>query len=472
MCFINLAFQQQTIKHNMQFFIDSMNATVSVPAGPERNMMRNNIMEEMFKIAPQSHMTVASSQDIGSILANVCIVYTRQDAIPTDLIPALVSWCANASEYTAHQAKILVTSLIAGKRVDANKVLDAALLQVQQNMSEDAYMGVLFGQAVGDAVGLPVEGHGRSVCVPYVNDVVTKEIVSPQHRHNFTFGQYSDDTQLTREMYLTLLQGRGNIDPTTYGLRIAMLFQPGAYRVVGYGEQTARAAEALRNGAHYTESGCAKGQGNGSVMRSSCLGVLLAGKSKQEIIEVTRTMSGITHASPAALDGSVAIALAANYAVATRGFPFVASHFIEYVATGVSPDFAVYVRELEQLAKNDYQTAAARIIEIGVSNKERQWGDGISVGARQTALWALWCFIVSPDSYVDCIANAIIVGGDVDTTAATVGGIIGGRVGAAAIPAVWKMPLHDYGEWNYEQLIAMGTKTFAYVKDNNVTVSR
>ena len=455
----------------MQSYIVSMNATIDFPAGRERNEMRNAIMAAMLALKPSDKLFPTTDKDIGSILANVCIVYTSTTFIPIDMIPTILSWCAHASEYTAHQARVLVSSLISSKRINVDELLDAAL--VQTTMSEDAFLGVLFGQAVGDAVGLPVEGHGRDVCKPYVQNVVKKQIVSPQHRHNFTFGQYSDDTQLTREMYLTLLQGRGNIDPTVYGLRIALLFQPGAYRVVGYGEQTARAAEAIRNGAHYTESGCAKGQGNGSVMRSSCLGALLAGKSKEVIVQVTQTMSAITHASPATLDGSAAIALAAHYAIATRHIPFTASHFIEYVASGVSPDFAKYVRELHKLTDNHttMEDAARRIIEIGVSNKERQWGDGISVGARQTALWALWCFIKNPDSYVDCIADAIIVGGDVDTTAATVGGIIGGRVGASKIPAIWLKPLHDYGEWNYEQLLDMGKKAFKYVQDDKVTVS-
>lgn len=52
-------------------------------------------------------------------------------------------------------------------------------------------------------------------------------------RHGWAFGQYSDDTQQSREMYLTVLQGRGRMDAQLYALRTALLFQPGAYRVMG-----------------------------------------------------------------------------------------------------------------------------------------------------------------------------------------------------------------------------------------------
>ena len=326
--------QQSSVK--MQTYIDAMNATTNVPAGIERNKMRNTIMHSMFAMKP---VDLVVGQDIGSILANICVLYADAGQEGTPISPfdlqTIMSWCSNASEYTAHQARVLVSSLIASKRVAMDNVLDLALANVSRSMNEDSFMGVLFGQTVGDAVGLPVEGHDRSVCIPYVRDVVLKQLESPHHRHNFKFGQYSDDSQLTREMHLTIVQGRGKMDPAIYGLRIAMLFQPGAYRVVGYGEQTARAAEAIRNGAHYSESGCAKGQGNGSIMRSSCLGALLVGKSKDDIIKVTRTMSAITHASPAALDGATAIALAAHYAVATRHIPFNEStvmHFIGRIA--------------------------------------------------------------------------------------------------------------------------------------------
>jgi hypothetical protein len=52
-------------------------------------------------------------------------------------------------------------------------------------------------------------------------------------RQGRTFGQYSYDTQQSREIYLTVLQGRGRMDAQVYALRTAMLFQPGAYRIVG-----------------------------------------------------------------------------------------------------------------------------------------------------------------------------------------------------------------------------------------------
>lgn len=477
----------------MDSAIAAMNATVGIPAGASRNAIRDSIFHSMMTTNKSGSSLFFESDDIGHVLANVAIVLTTSGAlISADMMKRVLSGCIHSSDYVSYKSRCCVSAVAnmvteECKSVIAERIpeiirhysgnrnilvwgLDVALMVCPFCISHDSFMGNMIGTAVGDAVGLPVEGFERDVCIKYVQQIVQPMMMSTYHRHNFTFGQYSDDTQLTREMYLTVLQGKGKIDPTVYGLRIAMLFQPNAYRVVGYGNQTARAADALRNGIHYSESGCSKGQGNGSVMRSACLGVLLANKTKDEIINTAKVMSSITHASPACLDGAVSIALAAHYSMATRDLPFDHAHFIQYVASGVSSDFAVYVQELLTLRDMSLADAAKRIIEIGISNKERSWGNGISVGARQTALWSLWSFMRSPDSFVDCMCNAIGVGGDVDTTAATAGGIIGSRVGAAAIPSIWKSCLHDYTEWNFEQLCEIGNKVYELVKTKSVVV--
>jgi ADP-ribosylglycohydrolase len=419
----------------MDTLIGQINATTTLPAGKERNQTRDAIFEQMMEMGVTS--VVSEGDTLGHTLAQistgVCIEHMTHD-----------------SAYVSHKAKKMLSRLV----------------------DESSILGCFIGCGVGDAVGLPVEGYGRSVCNQYVHEIVQKQTISAWHRHNFTFGQYSDDTQLTREMFLAVLQGNGKMDPLVYALRIAMLFQPGAYRVVGYGKQTANAALAIRNGKHYTESGCSKGQGNGSVMRSACIGVLLAGRHRDDIAKMARTMSAITHASPASMDGSTAIALAANFALTTRHKPFDTTAFIDYLSGCelIGAEFRGYIKELAALASQDLKEAAERIISIGLSNGERRWGDGVSIGARQTALWALWSFMKSPDNYVDCISYAIAVGGDVDTTAATAGALVGTRVGVHNIPQIWKEALHDLGEWTFTELEDIGKRAYTLVANGSISM--
>jgi ADP-ribosylglycohydrolase len=179
------------------------------------------------------------------------------------------------------------------------------------------------------------------------------------------------------------------------------------------------------------------------LLACSLLSWHLAGKTKAELVRAARTMSSITHASPGTMDAAAAVALAAGYASATRGLPLNPELFIDYIATGIADGnpgskLPGFIRELLLLRHCSLEDAAARITDIGIKeNKERIWRDAqpgvncISVGAWQTTLWALWCFLTNADSYVSSIAAAIAAGGDVDTTAAIAGGICGARVGAS-----------------------------------------
>jgi hypothetical protein len=136
----------------------------------------------------------------------------------------------------------------------------------------------------------------------------------------------------------------------------------------------------------------------------------------------------------------------------------------------ISSEFRGYIKELADLASRDLKEAAERIITIGLSNGERKWGDGVSIGARQTALWALWSFMKSPNNYVDCISYAIAVGGDVDTTAATAGALVGTRVGVHNIPQIWKNTLHDLGEWTFTELENIGKKAYTLVANGSISM--
>lgn len=416
----------------MNTLIASANSTLSMPPGTERNMRRDEIFYQMVS----STTIPASPSPDASFGANMARIASGEffDFLKSD------------NQYIAYKAKKMVSTFV----------------------TEQAVLGCLIGCAVGDAVGLPVEGYDTDICTRYVNEIVTPELISTYHRYNFTFGQYSDDTQLTRETFITLTQCKGRLDPAVFALRIAMLFQPGAYRIVGYGKQTALATEKIRAGAHYTECGCDKGNGNGGVMRSACIGVILAGHSRSEIASAAQTMSSVTHASIACRDAAAAIALAAHYSLMTTHFDIAHAHAYITGCDLISDEFKAYIKEVVDLVNVDMPTASARIREIGLSKGERRWGNGISVGVRQTSLWALWCLCKSPDNYTEAISLAIAVGGDVDSTAAIVGALVGTRVGVDAIPSIWKECLHDYDDYKYGALVELGKASHTIIASGQV----
>lgn len=423
---------------NISSVIAAFEATSSMPAGSERNKIRDMYFKQLCEIGINS----------GDLVKNVTSDDSVTDAIIDISKGNVYDYLSHPSEYVAYKAKKIYSSIV----------------------NEESVLGCLIGCAVGDSVGLVVEGYDRDICIQYVNEIVEKQMISTYHRNGWTFGQYSDDTQLTREMFISVTQNKGKMDPMVYALRIARLFQPDAYRVIGYGAQTARAANAIINGAHYTESDNSTGAGNGGAMRSACIGAILVGHSVEEISEVAKVMSSITHSSIPCVDAAVSIALATNYATITREKVFDPKKMIEYIVSSsmISDQFKGYLIELIDLIDKSFEDAAKRVIKIGLSNKEKRWGNGISYGVRQTTLWALLCFMKTPDSFVDCISNTIRIGGDVDSAAAISCAIIGSRMGNKNIPDIWKNQLHDLNEWSFDELIGLGKKTYELMNVQSV----
>lgn len=322
-------------------------------------------------------------------------------------------------------------------------------------------IGCVIGHAVGDALGFVVEGYPRSICADYVNAIILpKRNAIMKRLPQFTFGQYSDDTQLVRELLLTVLQTRGIIDPNVYGARIAGMFIPNMYRVVGYGGQTARAAQAIRMGAHHSESGCKKGQGNGGVMRSGIVGLLV---DERDIDQTAVILSGITHASPRCLDAAIAVARATWFAAKSSRMAFDTDALFQYIMAGAlqTPEFKEDLKQVWDLIKDNNTRpldAADLIIKRSLERGEGDWHGTISYGAGQSSLWAIYSVCKAPDSFAECMAMAICPGGDVDSTAAMAGGIIGARLGIEAIPRNWVAALHDIDEWDGDALVGLASR--------------
>lgn len=336
----------------------------------------------------------------------------------------------------------------------------------------EAFQGCLIGQAVGDALGFVIEGYQEAVCMDYITRIILKKIVPINNRVPiYAFGQYSDDTQLARELLISFVQLGGRLDMAHYACRIGMLFQPGAFRIVGYGHQTVAGATRIRAGIPHTESGKSErylaSNGNGSAMRAAPLGLIIREKAK--VIEIARESSIITHASERTQNGAVIIALATHYVNMTRGTTFNISSFLEYVCDGIHAEFIDDIKSLQSLIERKVDPLAAKrtIIKIGMDRGDLGWGeDSVSCGVTQSVLWTLYSVCYSPDSYVDAIACAILGAGDVDTTAAMTGAIVGTRLGLRGIPTVWSAHLQDQGEWKTSELEQLARNAYNLVESS------
>lgn len=323
--------------------------------------------------------------------------------------------------------------------------------------NEDRFAGSLIGQCLGDALGFLVEGEGPEVCGRYAGEVVLTRRVPRLRRGRYAFGQYSDDSQLARELVESWVE-RGDFDPVDYARRIAALFAEG--RVVGHGRTTSEAAQRLIAGVPWTASGTPPpAAGNGSAMRAGPVG-LMCRHDAEALVRIAVDQGRITHADPRCSAGAVAIAGAV--ALAAGGGPVEPALFLGALRrwTGrVEVTFAANLRQLEDWIELAPAEAAEHISRAGLPpGVDSQWRGGVSAFVVASVLWALYAFLRTPDDYVRTIATAIWPGGDVDTTAAMAGAISGARLGLGAIPGELAKHLNDQGTWRYPDLLDLARR--------------
>jgi ADP-ribosylglycohydrolase len=326
---------------------------------------------------------------------------------------------------------------------------------------KDRYRGCLIGQCLGDALGMPVEGASRRTCLRYVDEVVRPGRPPEHGRGPFPFGQYTDDSQLARELLESYTLVRG-FAPVDYGRRIAALFAEG--RIVGQGRATTLAAERLQDGVSWDEAGTPPPRaGNGSAMRAGPVGLMAPGDPGR-LVRLATDQGRITHADPRCAAGAVAIAGAV--ALALRPGPVEPDAFAAPLAEWagrIEPTLADALAHLPEWAAMPDDEALPRIAVQGLEpvRKDRYPDDCITPFVVPSVLWSLRAFLVSPDDYLGVMATAIGCGGDVDTTAAMAGAISGARLGLSALPQDLAGHLTDRGTWGLDDLVALADEAWA-----------
>ena len=321
---------------------------------------------------------------------------------------------------------------------------------------ERRYSGSLIGQCLGDALGFVVEGEPPEVCREYVEGTLRTGRVREFGREPFPFGQYSDDSQLARELLQSYAE-RGRFDPRDYARRIAMIFVEN--RIVGRGRATEQAAWRLAAGTPWEEAGTpSPSAGNGSAMRAGPIGLLFPDDT-EEMVRVAHDQGRITHRDPRCSAGAVAIVGAV--ALAVWGEEIEAGQFLSQLAEWAAPFEESVVDALRQLV--DWvplpaEEAATLVSGIGHNPDYPDEVRGISPFVTTSVLWSLYSFLRSPDDYWETVCTAIAVGGDVDTTAAMAGAISGAYLGLDAIPERWARRVTDRGTWGYDELVELACR--------------
>ena len=319
----------------------------------------------------------------------------------------------------------------------------------------DKARGCLLGQAIGDALGAPIEGLSRDRLLRHcglVRDYLGAD--QPWLRRLGRLrppGFYTDDTQQALVIADVLLENRG-YDPEAARRKYVELAQPvpGLPRGAHYatGGNFRAALERMANGHPTLETGIPSA-GNGAAMRIAPIGLWYADRP-DELRRAASEASLQTHTDPRAIAAAVAVAcLVAHLATQPVENP-------EGELAALSAATAL-AQEAEAALGGDLQPprfSASLLILPGLwgapswdvlraivleANREQPAhavtspSDRFACASVPTAIY----LALRSSSFEEAVLQAINLGGDADTVGAITGALAGARWGASAIPQRW-----------------------------------
>lgn len=277
---------------------------------------------------------------------------------------------------------------------------------------------VLFGLALGDALGYPVEFMDRDAIRQQYGNMGIQAPPNP--------ALYSDDTQMTVALAEGVLDAGSdaplnNVMDAVGQRFVQWMYSPENNRAPGL--TCINGLKRYERGFGWREAGIEASKGCGSAMRVAVLGYLYQSDEKR-LYDISYASSLITHRHPTAVAASVAAAYLVKLAL--DGTPV--------------PEYMQKVYTFTTGISDEMDLAILRVGHVLGWVNEDQALDHIGQGwiGEEAVALALYCVLRYPDDYVACIRRAANTPGDSDSIACIAGGIMGARLGLEAIPADWR----------------------------------
>lgn len=299
-------------------------------------------------------------------------------------------------------------------------------------VSTDKITGTLLGTAVGDALGMPIEGLSHQNVRTYYKGI--KEYRPDDQRSDLDAGQWTDDTQFTFAVARALTDAEHVGDWPACAAEAYVALRPEARR---WGGTTQSAVDRLADGTPWQEAGNAERPTDGAAMRAAPLGIWWAatGHAREGARAAIQPVLSVTHRHPAALAAGLgqafAVQVAAQRTVETfdrEGFWAELIDFVAWAENQLGADEDAVSTRLHQLA--------GHLDEFPLDL--RDLCGGVSVRADEAWPFAVAMFVRAPHLIENTLLSAINVGGDADTVGAMLGALLGALHGWTAFPDEWR----------------------------------
>ncbi|MFC1856875.1 ADP-ribosylglycohydrolase family protein [Thermodesulfobacteriota bacterium] len=284
-------------------------------------------------------------------------------------------------------------------------------------MDNERAKGLIFGLAIGDALGYPTE---------FMTLSRIKSDFGPAGITDFQKSPalFTDDTQMSIAVAEALIRA-GNQDLETIMEAIKEEFikwrrSPENNRAPG--NACLAGVSNMEREAHWSESGVADSKGCGSAMRVAPIGYVYQ-HDPDKLKQVARASGLCTHGHRTAVAASIGAAYLVKLALGGTDPDRMIPETLSFTA-GISREFEIALSKVSEC--------------LGWPNEEdalKHLGEGWI--AEEAVALALYCFLKYPGDYTKTVLRGANTNGDSDSVACIAGGISGAYLGIAAIPNKW-----------------------------------
>lgn len=280
----------------------------------------------------------------------------------------------------------------------------------------DRIKGAIYGQAIGDALGLGTEFmDDYDMAWKYPNGLTHySEIYQDRHRRRWEIGDWTDDTDMMLCIANAIIKDNGvNLTTIAQNFKnwangVPMGIGANTYKVLMFGDYVEHPLDVSRK---VWEMSRYHSAANGGLMRTSIVGLL-----PTDVEHSAADICRLTHYDPRCVGSCVIVSELIHAHV--YGLPV--PTYEQIIATSQKYDdrIAVFIT----LSQNQ---------DIKALGLQEEGSIGYTLKTLAAGLWAYW----HADTFQDGLLAVVRAGGDADTNAAVACSILGAKFGFNAIPS-------------------------------------
>lgn len=319
----------------------------------------------------------------------------------------------------------------------------------------DKILGTLYGQAIGDAMGMPSELWPIEKIQKYFSKPIVNFLDGPQENDiakNYRAGEFTDDTGQALAILDALIgtNWKPNSD-VLFKHIMSWADSAGAWEhnILGPSSKAALAlVKAGKDPSEITKTAITNGAG----MRISPIGTLFEPHQLPQLVQMVYDVSKITHTSDVAISGASMVAGAVTAAMADWNWDEIIEYAIRANNWGLSLGSPTWA------AKTSSRLAVGIDLAHKYRNHEKKFakaiyevvGTGTMISESVPAAVAIAYYTRDVQKCALMCAN---LGGDTDTIGAMATAICGAKQGAKSIPDSWRALIDRRNpQYNFKQL--------------------